>query len=117
VAAAERVVHFIDHQLQAVPGVETVVDRQRVEHIAQNARVAEHEDPLHMLAAISTAHQLPDVFADRRPVARAVVAVHHREEIQPVVAEQAETGGGFLQPVDVGKQVEHPVAEFMPHRG
>ena len=95
VAAAECVVHFIDHQPQAVLGIETVIDGQRVEHIAKNARVAEHEDTLHMLAAFSATHQLPGMLTDRRAVPRAVIAVHHREQVQPVVAEQAETGGRF----------------------
>ena len=56
------------------------------------------------------------MFTDRRTISGTVVAVHHGEQVKAIVAEQAQPRARLLEPIDICKEVNHPVAELVPNR-
>ncbi len=110
------VVHFVYGEAQVIIGIEGVVDSERIEDESKQPRIAEHEDAPDWLAGLGTARQPPGIFADAGSVTGAMVAVMDAEDIEAIVAEQAETPAECGQFIHIGKQIEDAVAQFMAQR-
>ena len=113
---AEGVAHFVDNQRKLAVGAMAKIDRQRIEGVAEQARVTQkpHASAIQIDAALGRA--TPGVKPQARSVALAVIGLVETVERRAVDAEQGRLPVRGVKPVEIDQQAHDAVAEAMPHR-
>ena len=116
VAAAERVVDFVDQRLERAVPAEAEVDAERIEVVSERARHAEQADRADLLLHAAPARRASRLLPQAPGASVAVVAIVEAEEIEPVVGEKAKPPVERVQFIQVDEQPEQPVAESVRRR-
>ena len=127
---AERVAHLDHAGVRGAVGTEAEVDRDRIEHVAEHAREAEHRDrPVVVERTSGTPQEFADIVGDRPrllPPRRGLpgpivsilqmVPVAQAVKVRAVDTEDFQRARHTLQLVEVEMEVEDTVSELVPFR-
>ena len=116
VGIAEGVVDLVEHGAQTFIAVVAEPDRDRVEGVAENPREHQHAHRATVEVDAGTSEVPVEPHTEIRAIARAVVAVVERHEVEPVAREDRIAACEVVDLVEVDQHRPHAVLELVAHR-